>query len=493
MKEYLLCIDQGTTSSRAIIFDSKGEIVACEQEEFRQIYPQPSWVEHEPEDIWQTTLNCLQSVVANSTVDVKQIASIGITNQRETTLVWNKQTGKCIYPAIVWQDRRTADYCQTLKEQAGLEARIQQKTGLLLDPYFCATKIRWILDKVEGAQELAEQGELLFGTVDSFLLWRLTAGKAHATDVTNASRTLLFDIQKQDWDDELLELFNIPKAMLPEVKDCAADFGCLDNDILGEPVAIGAMIGDQQSALVGHGCLQEGEAKTTYGTGCFLVLNSGTHPIFSDNRLLTTIAYRINGQAHYAMEGSIFMGGATIQWIRDGLQVIEHANQTEKLAEQTGYSNPVYMVPAFTGLGAPYWDAQARGAILGLTRDTGIKEIVTAGLQSVCYQTQDLIETMKKDGVHLNAMKVDGGMVNNTWLVQFLADLLGIEIQRAQMAEVTAWGAAFLAGLNAGVFSELADIQKLDKNIEEFSASIEPEKRQALYSGWLEAVERITN
>lgn len=491
MNKYLLCIDQGTTSSRAIIFDSKGEVIACEQEEFQQLYPQPGWVEHEPEDIWNTTLNCLRSVVAHSSIEARQIVSIGITNQRETTLVWNKQTGQCIYPAIVWQDRRTSDYCEALKKQDGLEAHIHQKTGLLLDPYFSATKIRWILDEVEGAQNQAENGELLFGTIDSFLLWRLTGEKVHATDVTNASRTLLFDIQKQDWDDELLELFNIPKSMLPEVKDCAADFGSLDRKILGAPIPINAMIGDQQSALVGHGCLQEGDAKTTYGTGCFLVLNTGISPVFSENRLLTTIGYRIAGNTHYAMEGSIFMGGATIQWIRDGLQLIEHAKQSEAMAEETGYNNPVYMVPAFTGLGAPYWDAQARGAILGLTRDTGIKEIVTAGLQSVCYQTQDLIETMKKDGIDLSSMKVDGGMVNNTWLVQFLADLLGIKIQRAQMAEVTAWGAAFLAGLQAGVFSELSDIQTLNKNIENFHANIEPKKRQALYSGWLEAVGRI--
>lgn len=491
MNQYLLCIDQGTTSSRAIIFNPKGEVIACEQEEFKQLYPQLGWVEHEPEYIWNTTLNCLRSVVAHSTIEARQIVSIGITNQRETTLVWNKQTGQCIYPAIVWQDRRTSDYCEALKEQEGLEALIHQKTGLLLDPYFSATKIRWILDEVEGAQEQAERGELLFGTIDSFLLWRLTGGGIHATDTTNASRTLLFDIQKQDWDDELLALFNIPKSMLPEVKECTDDFGCLSADILGEPIAIGAMIGDQQSALIGHGCLQEAEAKTTYGTGCFLVLNTGQSPVFSQNRLLTTIGYRIAGETHYAMEGSIFMGGATIQWIRDGLQLIEHAKQSEAMAEQTGYNNPVYMVPAFTGLGAPYWDAQARGAILGLTRDTGIKEIVTAGLQSVCYQTQDLIETMKKDGIDLCSMKVDGGMVNNTWLVQFLADLLGIKIQRAQMAEVTAWGAAFLAGLQAGVFSELSDIQTLNTHIESFHANIQPEKRQALYSGWLEAVGRI--
>lgn len=490
MKPYLLCIDQGTTSSRSLIFNTKGEVIACAQEEFTQHYPQSGWVEHNPEDIWQSTLNCLKQVLAKAKISAHDIASLGITNQRETTLVWHKKTGQCIYPAIVWQDRRTHDYCTQLKQDPSLQADIQKRTGLLLDPYFSATKIRWILDHIPHAQALAEQGELLFGTVDSFLLWRLTNKQVHATDATNASRTLLFNIHSQSWDSDLLARFNIPLCMLPKVQDSMANFGVVQPEILGAAIQIGALIGDQQSALVGHGCVHQGETKTTYGTGCFLMANTGVKPIFSTHKLLTTVAYRLDGQAHYAVEGSIFMAGATMQWLRDGLNLIAQVADSEQLAQQTGYDNPVHIVPAFTGLGAPYWNPQARGAILGLTRDTGIKEIVTAGLQAVCYQTLDLVRAIEQDGMSIKGMKIDGGMVANRWLVQFLTDLLGVPIERANMPEVTAWGAAFLAGLQVGVFSSLSEVC-LHSCCESFLPQISNTHRQRLYADWLAALKCI--
>lgn len=491
MKPYLLCIDQGTTSSRSLIFNTKGEVIACAQEEFTQHYPQSGWVEHNPEDIWQSTLNCLKRVLVKAKISAHDIASLGITNQRETTLVWHKKTGQCIYPAIVWQDRRTHDYCTQLKQDSSLQADIQKRTGLLLDPYFSATKIRWILDHIPHAQALAEQGELLFGTVDSFLLWRLTNKQVHATDATNASRTLLFNIHSQSWDSDLLAGFNIPCCMLPKVQDCVADFGVVQPEILGAAIPIGALIGDQQSALVGHGCLTEGASKTTYGTGCFLMAHTGDTAIMSQHRLLTTVAYRLNNQVQYAIEGSIFMAGASMQWLRDSLQVIQKAGDSEQLATEVGYDNPVYMIPAFTGLGAPHWDAQAKGAILGLTRDTGIKEIVTSALQAVAYQTQDLLGAIEQDGLHIEMMKIDGGMINNQWLVQCLADILGIPIERANMPEVTAWGAAFLAGLQVGVFKDITDIQYCGINTDVILPKIDSSKRKTLYAGWLKALDCI--
>jgi glycerol kinase len=397
MARYLLAIDQGTSSSRAIVFSAQGLPVASAQQEFKQYFPQDGWVEHDGEDLWLSTLKVCREAVQKSGLQATEIAAIGITNQRETTLVWDAQSGTPIHPAIVWQDRRTADYCAELKD-AGHESNVAAKTGLLIDPYFSATKIRWILDNVAGARARAERGELRFGTVDSFLLWRLTGGESHKTDATNASRTLLFNIHSQEWDEELLALFAIPRSLLPEVLDCAADFGHTQAALLGASIPVLGMAGDQQAALIGQACFQPGMVKSTYGTGCFMIQNTGTTPVSSKHRLLTTVAYRLNGQVNYAVEGSIFVAGAAVQWLRDGIKLISHARDTEAMAEQTGDACGVYLVPAFTGLGAPYWDPKARGAIFGLTRDTGIKEIVTAGLQAVCYQTCDLLEAMRHDG-----------------------------------------------------------------------------------------------
>ncbi|MEH6447958.1 MAG: glycerol kinase GlpK [Oleispira sp.] len=491
MSRYLLAIDQGTTSSRAIVFDLDGHIIASSQQEFPQIFPQDGWVEHDPEAIWSTTEETCRDAIKKASLQASDILSIGITNQRETTVVWDKETGKPIYNAIVWQDRRTADLCQQLKQKEGLVEQLTAKTGLLLDPYFSASKIAWILDNVEGARSRADAGELLFGTIDTFLLWRLTGGKQHATDATNASRTLLFNIHTNEWDEELLSLFNVPANMLPDVRDCAADYGHTKAELFGAEIAIGGIAGDQQAALIGQACFEPGMAKSTYGTGCFMIMNTGEKALKSKSRLLTTIGYRINGKTSYALEGSIFMAGATIQWIRDGLQLISNAKETQSLAEETGADNSVYMVPAFTGLGAPYWDPEARGAIFGLSRDTGIKEIVTAGLQSVCYQSRDLLEAMAKDGVRPSSLRVDGGMVVNDWLVQFLADTLGITIERPQVTETTALGVAYLAGIQAGAFESLEQVAHLWHNEAKFEPLMPEEARERLYSGWLEAVGKV--
>jgi len=491
MSRYLLAIDQGTTSSRAIVFDLDGHIIASSQQEFPQIFPQDGWVEHDPEAIWSTTEETCRDAIKKASLQASDILSIGITNQRETTVVWDKETGKPLYNAIVWQDRRTADFCQQLKQKEGLVEQLTAKTGLLLDPYFSASKIAWILDNVEGARARGEAGELLFGTIDTFLLWRLTGGKQHATDATNASRTLLFNIHTNEWDQELLSLFNVPANMLPDVRDCAADYGHTKADLFGAEIAIGGIAGDQQAALIGQACFEPGMAKSTYGTGCFMIMNTGDQALKSKSRLLTTIGYRVNGKTSYALEGSIFMAGATIQWIRDGLQLISNAKETQSLAEETGADNSVYMVPAFTGLGAPYWDPEARGAIFGLSRDTGIKEIVTAGLQSVCYQSRDLLEAMAQDGVRPSSLRVDGGMVVNDWLVQFLADTLGIEIERPQVTETTALGVAYLAGIQAGAFDSLEKVANLWHNEAKFEPKMAEEARERLYSGWLEAVSKV--
>jgi glycerol kinase len=491
MSRYLLAIDQGTTSSRAIVFDLDGHIIASSQQEFSQIFPQDGWVEHDPEAIWSTTEETCREAIKKASLQARDILSIGITNQRETTVVWDKVTGTPIYNAIVWQDRRTADLCQKLKQDDGLVEKLTAKTGLLLDPYFSATKIAWILDNVEGARARAEADELLFGTIDTFLLWRLTGGKQHATDATNASRTLLFNIHTNQWDSELLELFNVPANLLPDVRDCAADYGHTKAELFGAEIAIGGIAGDQQAALIGQACFEPGMAKSTYGTGCFMIMNTGDQALKSKSRLLTTIGYRINGKTSYALEGSIFMAGATIQWIRDGLQLISNAKETQSLAEETGADNSVYMVPAFTGLGAPYWDPEARGAIFGLSRDTGIKEIVTAGLQSVCYQTRDLLQAMAQDGVSPSSLRVDGGMVVNDWLVQFLADTLGITIERPQVTETTALGVAYLAGIQAGAFESLEQVADLWHNEAKFEPSMPEEARARLYAGWLEAVGKV--
>lgn len=499
MPRFLLSIDQGTTSTRAMVFDQKGHSVYTAQKELPQSYPNDGWVEHNPEHIWKHTRKVCRKALRKSGLKPSDIAAIGITNQRETTVVWDKKTGEAIYPAIVWQDRRTAQYCEGLKAQ-GHENSVADKTGLLLDPYFSGTKVRWILDQVEGAQTRAEQGELLFGTVDSFLLWRLTDGKIHATDATNASRTLLFNIHTQEWDDELLALFNIPRVMLPEVKDSAADFGQTSEGFLGKPIKIAAIAGDQQSALVGQACFQPGMAKTTYGTGCFMVLNTGEQAIRSQNRLLTTVAYRINGKVNYALEGSIFVAGAAVQWLRDGLQLIPNAPASEALAKKAK-QDQVYMVPAFTGLGAPYWDPDARGAILGLNRDTDLTDVVAAGLRSVCYQTRDLIAAMQADAEQVKTtdgdnlaktrMRVDGGMVANHFVMQFLADILNTTVERPYMAETTALGVAYLAGLQVGIYNSLEDIAQNWACEKRYEPNISEAEREQLYQGWQQAVERI--
>lgn len=490
MSGYILSIDQGTTSSRAILFTREGRVHAVAQKEFPQYFPEDGWVEHNPEDLWNTVLETCRQVMADNNISAQEILSIGITNQRETTLVWDKQTGKAIYNAIVWQDRRTAKYCEQLNAE-GLEDKVTQKTGLLIDPYFSATKLRWILEQTPGAREKAANGELLFGTVDSFLLWHLTGGKIHRTDATNASRTMLFNIHEQCWDKELLELFDVPEAMLPEVMDSAADFGETEAELLGASIPVQGIAGDQQAALFGQTCFAEGMAKSTYGTGCFLILNTGEKALKSENRLLTTVAYRLNGKPTYALEGSIFIAGAAIQWIRDGLKLISDAGETESLAEQTPDDHGVFMVPAFTGLGAPYWNPNARGAIFGLTRDTGIKEIVTAGLQSVCYQTKDLQKAMENDGVRPTTLRVDGGMVANNWVLTFLSDILGAHVDRPEVIETTALGAAYLAGLQAGIYSSLEELQELWHCDKRFSPEMTKERRDELYAQWQNAVHKV--
>jgi glycerol kinase len=489
MTQLILAIDQGTTSSRAILFDTAGAIVKSVQQEFRQIFPKNGWVEHDPEDIWSSTLSVCQQVLED--IDKSRVKGIGITNQRETTIVWDKSTGLPVYNAIVWQDRRTSEYSQQLKSQ-GLESLISEKTGLLLDPYFSGTKVRWILDNVPGARNKAEQGKLLFGTVDSFLLWKLTGGKKHATDATNASRTLLFNINTQQWDSELLHQFEIPESMLPEVLDCADDFGVTDSDWFGCEIPICGVAGDQQAALFGQACFEPGMIKSTYGTGCFMIVNTGNEPLHSKNKLLTTVGYRLKGKTTYALEGSIFMAGATMQWLRDGVGLIEHARDSERMATETNSDQSVYLVPAFTGLGAPYWDPNARGAIVGMTRDTGPAEIVTAGLQSVGYQTRDLVEAMKRDGVtKLKGLRVDGGMVVNNWAMQFLADILNVRVDRPTVTETTALGVAFLAGLQLGIYDSIDDLKNIWSCENEFESTMSTMKAERLYNGWQKAVKGV--
>ncbi|MCR8913969.1 glycerol kinase GlpK [Marinobacter panjinensis] len=490
MTQFILSIDQGTTSSRAILFTLDANIHASSQQEFPQHFPASGWVEHDPEDIWRTVREVCDEVMDKGCGDSDEVVAVGITNQRETTVLWDRATGEAVYPAIVWQDRRTADWCESLKKQS-LEPSVNNKTGLLIDPYFSATKIRWVLDNVPGARQRAEKGELAFGTIDSFLLWRLTGGKVHRTDATNASRTMLFNIHKQEWDQELLDLFGIPEPLLPEVMDSAADFGQIVGNGRLDGASVMGMAGDQQAALFGQTCFETGMAKSTYGTGCFLMLNTGEKALTSEHRLLTTIAYRLNGKPVYALEGSIFIAGAAVQWLRDGLQLIRSACETEPLAEGTPVDHGVYLVPAFTGLGAPYWDPNARGAIFGLTRDTGIKEIVTAGLQSVCYQTKDLQRAMQKDGLRPIALRVDGGMVANNWVLQFLADTLGATVDRPRMVETTALGAAYLAGLQAGVYESLEALQEAWQCDRRFEPEMSKDNRDKLYAGWCSAVARL--
>ncbi|SDU11413.1 glycerol kinase GlpK [Halopseudomonas salegens] len=491
MATHLLAIDQGTTSSRAILFDAAGTPLGSAQEEFSQYFPCDGWVEHDAEEIWQSTLSVCRQLLAEQNMHASDIRAIGITNQRETTLLWDADSGELLHRAIVWQDRRTADYCAELK-QAGHEPMVSNKTGLLIDPYFSATKLRWLLEHIPEARAKAEQGKLRFGTVDSFLLWRLTGGKVHRTDATNASRTMLFNIHTQSWDQDLLELFDIPASLLPEVMDTAADFGHTEAGLFGAEIPITAMAGDQQAALIGQACFQPGMVKSTYGTGCFMIMNTGDQPIRSNNRLLTTVGYRLQGQVTFALEGSIFVAGAAIQWLRDGLKLIQHAGETEAMAEQTGHDCGVYLVPAFTGLGAPYWDPKARGAIFGLTRDTGIAEIVTAGLQSVCFQSRDLLDAMQADGaISTSALRVDGGMVVNNWVVQSLANILGVPVERPQVTETTALGVAYLAGLHSGLFASLEEIAAHWHCQRNFKPDMPEDQRNQLYQGWQDAVRRV--
>ncbi|AZS49956.1 glycerol kinase [Entomomonas moraniae] len=491
MVSYILSIDQGTTSTRVIIFDPLGHPITTAQKTMEQSFPKDGWVEHDPHEIWSTTLALCQQALKQAHLKGESIIGIGITNQRETTIVWDKLTGKAIYPAIVWQDRRTADYCQSLKE-AGYEQQVLSKTGLLIDPYFSATKLRWILDNVPNARTKACKGELLFGTVDSFLLWNLTGGQSHYTDATNAARTMLFNIHEQSWDNDLLALFDIPEALLPTVLDCAAEFGHTQNGMFDCQIPILGIAGDQQSALIGQACFNEGMVKSTYGTGCFMIKNTGTEPVISKNRLLTTIAYRLQGKTTYALEGSIFVAGATVQWLRDGLKLFANTSDAELIAESTPDTRGVYLVPAFTGLGAPYWDPKARGAIFGLTRDTGIQEIVTAGLESVCYQTCDLLLAMQEDSASpLTTLRVDGGMAINNWLMQFLADILNITVERPVTNETTALGVAWLVTLQANIYQSLDEIASHWSLQRCFTPVIAEDKRQQLYNGWLKAVERV--
>ena len=492
MAKYILAIDQGTTSTRAIVYDKKLNPKARAQKEFKQFFPASGWVEHDPEEIWKTVLLTVRSALRKAGVAGRDIASIGITNQRETVVVWDRKTGKPIHKAIVWQDRRTAEFCKELKSQ-GHEALFTQKTGLLLDPYFSGTKLNWVLDNVRGARGRAEKGELCFGTIDSFLIWRLTGGTVHATDATNASRTLMCNIHDGQWDDELLRVLNIPRALLPEIKDCAADFGVTDKKLFGAAIPIGGVAGDQHAAMIGQACFEPGMMKSTYGTGCFALLNTGDTIVPSQNRLLTTIAYQLDGKRTYALEGAIFIAGAAVQWLRDGLQIIKNAKETGALAKASDPHQQVYLVPAFVGLGAPYWNAEARGALFGLTRGTTNKELARAALESVCYQSRDLLEAMKKDWgtAGKTVLRVDGGMTASDWAMQSLADILDAPVDRPKNLETTALGAAYLAGLQAGLLPKPEIFAKTWKRQKRFESKMKPALRDAKYAGWKDAVRKL--
>jgi len=492
-KTYILAIDQGTTSSRAIIFDRNLKPLSSAQEEFKQHFPKSGWVEHDPEDLWSTTISMCLQAMEREHIQPVDIAAIGITNQRETTIVWDRHSGRAITPAIVWQDRRTADICRTLR-QAGHEPMVTAKTGLLLDPYFSATKLAWILDNIAGARASAQAGDLLFGTVDSYIIWRLTGGESHVTDATNAARTMMYNIIDGCWDDDLLALFDIPKQMLPEVRDCSGDFGLTQADLFGGMrLPIRGVAGDQQAATIGQACFEAGMIKSTYGTGCFALMNTGEKAIFSRNKLLTTIAYQFGGKPIYALEGSIFIAGAVVQWLRDGLKIIRAAAETQSLAESANAGEQLYLVPAFTGLGAPYWNAECRGAIFGLTRNSGPAEIAKAALESVAYQTRDLIEAMHEDwaGAGDTVLRIDGGMVANDWAMQNLANQLDAPVDRPTVTETTASGAAYLAGFAAGLCpppDDFANQWALDRR---FEPEIDQKAADALYHGWRQAVARL--
>ena len=491
MSTHVLAIDQGTTSSRAIVFNESLDIVALAQQEFSQFFPQSGWVEHDPDEIWQSTINTCRQALKKAGLTAADIGAIGITNQRETTIIWDRETGRPIYRAIVWQDRRTSDFCTRLREK-DLEKIVTDKTGLLIDPYFSGTKINWILDNVEGARQQAENGKLAFGTVDCFLLWHLTGGAIHATDATNAARTMIFNIHDNCWDQEMLDLLMIPASLLPEVHDCSAEFGMTIPDLLGGQVPICGIAGDQQAALVGQACFKPGMLKSTYGTGCFAVLNTGREAVRSHNKLLTTIGYRIDGVTTYALEGSIFVAGAAVQWMRDAMGLIEEASASGALARIADENQDVYLVPAFTGLGAPHWDADARGAIFGITRSTGPAELSRAALESVCYQTRDLLEAMHNDWQQENApvLRVDGGMVASNFTMQFLADILNAPVDRPEILETTAIGAAYLAGLQKNIFPAPEEFAKTWKLERQFIPKLAEDIRVRKYRGWKDAVRR---
>ncbi len=490
MKQYILALDQGTSSSRAIVFDEKGETCAVAQREFRQIFPKSGWVEHDPHEIWSSQASVIAEAIATLDINGLNIAGIGITNQRETTIVWDSETEEPVYNAIVWQDRRTSDYCDELKKQ-GVTDMIRQKTGLIIDAYFSATKIKWILDNVPGARERAEKGKLLFGTVDTWLIWRLTRGEVHVTDVSNASRTMLFNINTLEWDQELLDLFRIPRSMMPEVKSSSEVYGHTKTTIFAHKVPIAGIAGDQQAALFGQMCTEPGMVKNTYGTGCFLLMNSGEKPILSKNNLITTVAWKIGNRVNYALEGSIFVGGSVVQWLRDGLGVINSSSEVEELASRVPDTNGVYFVPALTGLGAPWWDQYARGTIVGISRGTTTAHIARAALEGIAFQTMDITNAMSLDaGVPLKELKVDGGASRNNLLMQFQADILGTRVIRPQVVETTALGAAYLAGLAVGYWSSIDEIRKQWKIDSVFEPSWDADKVQKAQAGWRDAVRR---
>ena len=489
MRRFIVAIDQGTTSTRAILFDLSGKPVYSSQKEFRQYFPKNGWVEHKPNEIWNTTIKVLKDVINKSNKIKGKILTIGIANQRETTILWDKKTGKPVYNAIVWQDRRTAEFCKRLKSKKK-EKIYNKKTGLLIDPYFSATKIKWILENVSLAKKLAKQNKLLFGTVDTFLLWKLTKGEVHATDATNASRTMLFNISSNGWDKDILQSLKIPKNILPQVKDSSDDFGSTHRSITGKSYPITGIIGDQQAAAIGQCCFTKGSVKSTYGTGAFVLMNTGDKKIYSKNKLLTTICYRLNGKITYALEGSIFIAGAGVQWLRDKIKLINRASETEKIVKSVKNNKGVYLVPAFTGLGAPYWHSNARGLLCGLTRNTGTKEIVRAVIESVAYQSYDLFNAMNKDGLKPSVIRVDGGMVKNNWFLQFLSDIINVRVDRSRIKETTALGAAFMAGLKIGVYKSLDDISKNWRVNKRFSPNINKMERLKLLKGWSQAIKK---
>ena len=486
MQKYILSIDQGTTSTRSMVFDNEFKIIGSSQKEFKQFFPKDGCVEHDPLEIMDTVYTTVKETIENASIGIDELLSIGIVNQRETVVLWNKITGKPIYNAIVWQDRRTAGYCNKLKEQ-GHADDILNITGLIVDSYFSATKIKWLLDNISEARELANKGELLFGTIDTWIIWNLTNGKNHVTDATNASRTMIYDIKKNVWSTKLLKLFDIPEDILPEVKDCADDFGLAS--LFDKEIKIGGVAGDQQAAAIGQACLSPGSVKSTYGTGCFMIMNTGEDLKVSTNKLLSTIAYRIDGKTSYALEGSIFIAGAAVQWLRDSLKIISDAQETNDLYNQADTSQKIYLVPAFSGLGAPYWDGEARGSMFGLTRNTGIPEMVKAAIDSVAYQTKDLLLAMEKDsGMKINVIRVDGGMVNNESFVQFLSSLLLTNVDRPTIIETTSLGAAYLAGYQSNLFKSLSDIDSKWKSERVFKPKIHKKEVKYLYNGWLKAV-----